>query len=277
MSRDERRERERAERRAKRRASKDKLKTAIKAGVYAKLMEDPEQRARLVESGLIDPEALAELPPDAAFDETFRKLREVIAAEVAGRPSVLDEFDVRAIDVLAPEPEAEESVPAGMGLVQVERTVVFSDLEGFTAFTRERGDLEASALLTDHYDAVDAIVRSRGGSVVKKLGDGHMLSFEQPAAAVMASLDLVAAAPGDLRLRAGAHGGEVVTTGSDLLGDVVNVAARVTDLAGGGETVVTAVVRDRAGRLPRIVYEPARLETVSGIEVPVEICSVRPR
>ena len=44
---------------------------------------------------------------------------------------------------------------------QVPLTVVFSDLEGFTSFTSERGDIEASALLTDHYDVVEAITRSR--------------------------------------------------------------------------------------------------------------------
>jgi len=71
---------------------------------------------------------------------------------------------------------------------------VFSDLEGFTSFTSERGDLEASALLSDHYDAVESITRGKGGHVVKKIGDGHMLSFNAPSAAVMALLDLTAAA-----------------------------------------------------------------------------------
>ena len=274
MSRDERREQDRAQRRIKRRKSVDEFKATIKAGVYAKLMSDPENRARLIEAGIIDPKVLDDLPPDVSFDVAFRTFREVIAEEIADRPSVLGDFDVRAIDVLVPEELDEATAPSPGELIQVERTVVFSDLEGFTAFTRERGDLEASALLTDHYDEVDAIVRSRGGRVVKKIGDGHMLSFEQSAAAVMASLDLVEAAPGSLRLRAGAHGGEVVATGDDLLGGVVNLAARVTDLAGGGETVVTTVVRDGAGRLPRIVYDPARFESVSGIEVPVEVCSV---
>ena len=56
--------------------------------------------------------------------------------------------------------------PLGLPATSVSRvplTVVFSDLEGFTSFTSDRGDLEASALLTDHYDVVEAIARSRGG------------------------------------------------------------------------------------------------------------------
>lgn len=274
MSREAGRDRDDSERKARLRESGANLEAAIKADVYAKLLEGLENQPGLGEAGLDDPGVLREPPPDARFDAAFRRLREVIAEEVAVRPSVLNEYDVRALDILTPV-ENEVEPAASSELVQVERTVVFSDLEGFTAFTVEKGDLEASALLTDHYDEVDAIVRSRGGLVVKKIGDGHMLSFEQPAAAVMASLDLVAATFGNLRLRAGAHGGAVVAVGDDLLGGVVNLAARVTDLASGGESVVTTMVRDGAGALPRIVYETARLETVPGFDVPVEVCSVR--
>jgi len=274
MSREADWDREGAKRKARHQESVSDLEAAIKADVYAKLLEGLEDQVRLGEAGLDDPGVLRELPPDVGFDAVFRRLREAIVEEVAVRPSVLNEYEVRALDVLTPAgDEAEPATPSE--LVQVERTVVFTDLEGFTAFTVEKGDLEASALLTDHYDEVDAIVRSRGGVVVKKIGDGHMLSFEQAAAAVMASLDLVAATPGHLRLRAGAHGGAVVAADDDLLGGVVNLAARVTDLASGGESVVTTTVRDGAGTLPRIVYEAARLETVPGVDVPVEVCSVR--
>jgi adenylate cyclase len=274
MSRETGWDREGQERKARRQESVADLEAAIKADVYAKLLEGLEDQARLGEAGLDDPGVLRELPPDVGFDAVFRRLREAIVEEVAVRPSVLNAYDVRALDVLTPAGDEEEPATPSE-LVQVERTVVFTDLEGFTAFTVEKGDLEASALLTDHYDEVDAIVRGRGGLVVKKIGDGHMLSFEQPAAAVMASLDLVAATPGHLRLRAGAHGGAVVAADDDLLGGVVNLAARVTDLASGGESVVTTAVRDGAGTLPRIVYEAARLETVPGVDVPVEVCSVR--
>lgn len=101
---------------------------------------------------------------------------------------------------------------------EVVRAVVFSDLEGFTAFTGERGDAEASALLRDHYDSVETLTRSRGGQVIKKIGDGHMLVFPSAESAVMASLDLVEAAPGPLRLRSGSHLGSVIEADGDYFG-----------------------------------------------------------
>jgi class 3 adenylate cyclase len=247
-----------------------RLKEAISAAVSQKFREQPEAFAKLVELGLVEPDVIAD---PRAFDlgQAIRQFRDRIGEIAQDQPSVLAQLEVRPLEVM----RGDESIPAvAGGLTQVPLTVVFSDLEGFTSFTRRRGDLEAGALLRDHYETVDAIVRSRGGSVIKKIGDGHMLSFHQPAAAVMAALDLVRAAPGPLRLRAGAHVGPVVQTEDDLVGHVVNVASRVTDLADGGISLVTAEVRDGAGRLPHIGFAESRTAVLAGLDEPVEICEV---
>ena len=108
-------------------------------------------------------------------------------------------------------------------------TIVFTDLEGFTRFTADHGDDAAIALLDDHHKLVGPIVRSRGGRIVKRLGDGLMLLFPAGEAAVLAALELQETAPDPLRLRAGVHLGEAVVTRDDVMGHVVNVAARVTE------------------------------------------------
>ncbi len=248
------------------------IKRAIAARLQEKLAENPEAIAKLTELGLVDEAALARLPEDLDFAGVVRQFRDRIAEMAAEEPSVLNKLEVRPLEVLTKG----EDEGSAEGLARVPRTVIFSDLEGFTSFTSERGDLEAGALLRDHYDAVDAVVRSRSGSIVKTLGDGHMLSFREPAAAVMTCVDLVAASPAPLRLRAGGHLGDVVRTENDLFGHVVNLAARVTGLAEGGHSIVTVELRDAAGRLPRIEYDVPRAETVSGLDEPVEVCEVRP-
>ena len=68
---------------------------------------------------------------------------------------------------------------------------MFTDLEGFTRFTSRPGDEAAADLLAEHHRAVGPVVRSRGGRVVKRIGDGLMLAFPEPAAAVHAALELV--------------------------------------------------------------------------------------
>ncbi len=96
-------------------------------------------------------------------------------------------------------------------------------------------------------NAVEGAVRAHGGRVVKRLGDGVMAVFDDPAAAVQAGCEAAGAAgalhaPG---LRAGVHVGRPRKLGGDYFGVDVNVAARVAAAAGGGEVLVSDAVRDR--------------------------------
>ena len=191
------------------------VKRAIAARFAEKLREQPDAFDRLVELGLVDRSALGKLDTGEDFATIIRQFRDRIAVMARTEPSVLARLDVRPLDILT---AGDTNADTSGQLDQRPLTVVFCDLEGFTSYNATRGDLEASSLLSDHYDTVEAIVRSRGGRVMKTLGDGHMLSFEEPSAAVMGAVDLVGAAPSPLRLRAGAHRGPVVRTRDDLLG-----------------------------------------------------------
>ncbi|HZQ85796.1 MAG TPA: adenylate/guanylate cyclase domain-containing protein [Acidimicrobiales bacterium] len=148
-------------------------------------------------------------------------------------------------------------------------TVAFTDLEDFTAYTEAEGDAAASRLLLGHQQDAASIVRGRGGCVLKRLGDGLMLTFPAPEAAVHACLELVDAAP--LRLRAGIHGGEVLFAGDDVIGHVVNLAARVMGSANGGELVVTDEVRAAAGDLRGVAFDGPYTRKFKGIEETVEV------
>src|SRR2546422_688435 len=129
--------------------------------------------------------------------------------------------------------------------------VSITDLEGFTSFTAEYGDDAASQLLARHQRTVGPIVRSRGGRTVKSLGDGLLLTFNSPEAAVLAGLELLEVQPDPLRMRVGLHTGEVrVQRDHDVVGHVVNIAARVTEVADGGEVLATTAIREEVGDLP---------------------------
>jgi adenylate cyclase len=239
--------------------------------LIGKMRDRPAAFERLAELGLIDPSWI-ETPPDDPAD-VFARLRDArvaLARTVRERPSLLAELDLTAVEVLSAAPA---SLPAG-DLPRRDLTVVFTDLEGFTAFTDAEGDSAAGRLLAAHDPTVERIVHGRGGRVVKRLGDGHLLAFERSEAGVLASLELLEASPPPLRLRAGGHAGEVMTPPGDVLGHVVNVAARVTAGAAGGEALMTGDVRDRSGDLPGVVFDAPAPRRLRGIEVPVLVCSV---
>jgi adenylate cyclase len=152
--------------------------------------------------------------------------------------------------------------------------VMFTDLQGFTRFTSDHGDDAALALLDDHHKAVGPVVRSRGGRVVKRLGDGLMLAFVSPEAAALAAVELVALRPEPLCLRVGVHLGEAVLTRDDLVGHVVNVAARITEAAKGGQALATVDVRDAVGTLPGVHFARARRMRLKGVPDPMLVCRV---
>ncbi len=241
------------------------IKQLVATRIAEKYAEDPDKFARLVEVGLVDEATLRNLPNDLDFASAVNQFRERLAAIVAEEPSVLDRLEVRPLDVLCKAEPKPAKIPG------TPMSVVFSDLEGFTTFTSSKGDLEASAMLRDHYDTVSSIVRGRGGSVVKTIGDGHMLSFTESEAAVLAAVELAEVAAGPLRVRVGGHNGNVVKTPDDILGNVVNIAARVTDVASGGETRVTTALRNSAGSVRGVEFDLPSAVELRGIEDPIEL------
>jgi adenylate cyclase len=175
------------------------------------------------------------------------------------------------VHVLAmPDEEREAEVASG---TPVELTVAFTDLQDFTPYTEAEGDDAAHRLLIGHHRESGPIVRSRGGRVVKRLGDGLMLTFPAPEAAVLACLELCRSAP--LPLRAGIHRGTVLVMGDDVIGGVVNLAARVAGSAKGGELVVTDQVRTAVGEMRGVTFDGPHSRRFKGINatVPVYLAS----
>jgi len=168
---------------------------------------------------------------------------------------------------------------------RISGTLVFTDLAGFTAFTAERGD-EAAVALVEQFESLVRGVLPRSGRVVKQLGDGLFLFVPDAAEAVAAMLSLadtteLASSPdAPLWVRTGIHAGTALPRGTDLLGHDVNVAARITDLAAAGEVLVSESARALAGlsvaRFQRLapayvkgIAEPLRLFRATPISVPV--------
>jgi adenylate cyclase len=130
--------------------------------------------------------------------------------------------------------------------------VAFIDLTGFTRLTEERGDEVAAATAMRLGELTVDTVRRRGGRVVKLLGDGVLVRFDEVAAAADSTLDLLAAlAPAGLPTgHAGLASGPLIVRDGDVFGRTVNLAARVADATPDGhlyvpETVASALPRDR--------------------------------
>lgn len=123
--------------------------------------------------------------------------------------------------------------------------IVFIDIVGSTELYDRLGDTRAQQAIADSLGTIDAIVRQHGGTVVKTIGDEIMCSFESAIDAVEAACDMqsrtenTATDPVPIRVRIGLHFGQVIRKQGDLFGDAVNVAARMTAIAKGGQIITT--------------------------------------
>ena len=145
----------------------------------------------------------------------------------------------------------------GLGIRQV--TLLFTDLKGSTAMYERLGDLNAYALVREHFALLGATVQQHSGAIVKTIGDAVMAVFSRPTDAVSAALDILGeierynAEHGDpsIILKIGAHCGPSIAVtlneNLDYFGQTVNVAARVQSLADAGEICISEALYTAPG------------------------------
>ncbi|MEM9609635.1 MAG: adenylate/guanylate cyclase domain-containing protein [Actinomycetota bacterium] len=121
-----------------------------------------------------------------------------------------------------------------------DRTIVFFDIVGSTAWIDEHGDDAWVALLRRCQPAISEIVDPPMGRLVAWRGDGFLAEFVEPSAALRAILLVLEwfEANGTL-VRGSAHHGSVRHLAGDLAGLDVHVAARLADVAEPGTVALS--------------------------------------
>ncbi|MCV7430291.1 adenylate/guanylate cyclase domain-containing protein [Mycolicibacterium bacteremicum] len=156
------------------------------------------------------------------------------------REAVSREISLGALQVWQALTERVSGKPANR-----EMTLVFTDLVGFSAWSLRAGDDATLRLLRRVAQVTEPPLLAQGGHIVKRMGDGAMVVFSDPATAiraVLAALDAVSTVEVDgytPRMRAGIHTGHPQRIGSDWLGVDVNIAARVMERATKGGLVIS--------------------------------------
>ena len=178
----------------------------------------------------------------------------------------VDDLRSTSIDLLAEAVSSRSPEVETGSLADETITVVFSDIESSTERATEMGDAAWFALLEDHNRIIRSSVCTFGGREVKSIGDGFMLAFPSVSRALrfVTSVQRQVEDPAgpDLRVRMGLHTGEAIEDATgDLFGRHINLAARVANLADGGQILASLVVREIAsGRDDAVFGEPARVE-----------------
>jgi len=174
------------------------------------------------------------------------------------------------------------SDPAALSLARRERTLLFMDIRGFTAWSERCAPETVVQALNDYYAAAEPVLRANGAIKLKLSADEVLAVFAGPREAAAAALELrerVRAPLSRWGLAAGigVHSGPVVegllgspgVMGYDVIGDTVNTAKRIEGAALGGEVLVSEPVR--AALDPGTRCGERREVLAKGKEAPIEV------
>ena len=147
--------------------------------------------------------------------------------------------------------------------------IMFTDMVGFSALA-QRDESLALELLEEHRTLLRHIFLKHRGHEIKTLGDGFLVEFASAVAAVNCAVEIQEAlarrnvdtsADRLFLVRIGIHLGDVLLRGNDIVGDGVNIAARVEPLADSGGIAVTQQVFDQVyNKIPQTLVRIGKVE-----------------
>ena len=158
---------------------------------------------------------------------------------------------------------------------------MFTDTVGYTAST-QANEGRTLDLLRQQAELIRPLLSEHQGREIKSTGDGFLVEFDSALKAVQCAVNIQRRiyernSEGSLtpmRIRIGVHLGDVVQNGADILGDAVNIAARIEPLAEPGGVCVSSAVYDQVRTKVADKFEKLPPKAMKGIDVPMDIYRV---
>ena len=159
--------------------------------------------------------------------------------------------------------------------------IMFTDTVGYTASvqTDEARTLES---LRQQGDLLRPLLVAHHGREIKSTGDGFLVEFDSALKATQCAVDIqrriyernAEGALAPIQIRIGIHLGDVVQSGQDILGDAVNIAARIEPVAEPGGICVSGAVREQVWNKIPDKLEKLPPTALKGLHVPMDIYRV---
>ena len=161
-------------------------------------------------------------------------------------------------------------------------TILSADVAGFS---RLMGEDEEQTLRTfrGHKEVFESLVAMHRGRVFNTAGDAILAEFSSAVEAVRCATDIQSALrtrndqlppARQVRFRIGINLGDVMLHGQDLLGDGVNVAARLQTAAQPGGICISGSVHDQISNKLSLAFQPLGEMNFKNIQQPVRTFSI---
>ena len=159
-------------------------------------------------------------------------------------------------------------------LPRQELAVMFTDIVGF-ATLMERNENFALEIIGRMLDIQNELLERYGGRLVKVMGDGTLCTFKSPVDSVRCARDFqYRFLKSDIPIRIGIHWGKVLLKPEDVLGDSVNVASRLEELAPSGGICVSGELLRNYGRGRRPSTRSLGLRKLKGLGRLVDLFAI---
>jgi adenylate cyclase len=159
----------------------------------------------------------------------------------------------------------------GEDLGRLRVAIAFADLAGYTRMTEEEGELQAVDAVERFVAAVETSL-PEDARVIKTIGDEVMVVGSDVAALTNWAVSFQARRTERPLPRIGVHAGDALYRDGDYFGRDVNIAARVSARAAGGEVLVTRPIVDvTVPTRPNLAFERIAEITLKGFSEPTEI------
>ena len=159
--------------------------------------------------------------------------------------------------------------------------ILFADLAGSTQLAHT-DEPTALALLRELQRLAHDTLSDHHGRLVKSTGDGFLAEFPNALDAVEAAVDFQRRAfehstspeQPPLRVRIGIHVGDVESDGTDILGDAVNIAARIEPIAEAGGICLSGPAYDQVSNKVPYTLEKLGPKSLKGVARSVDVYRV---
>jgi adenylate cyclase len=157
--------------------------------------------------------------------------------------------------------------------------IMFTDMVGYSALA-QRNEALALELLEEQRRLMRTIFPKHEGTEIKTIGDGFLVEFSSALAAVLCGIEIQEAITkrnsanplqGNFQVRIGIHAGDVVRHADDMIGDGVNIAARIVPLGGAGGICISQQVFDQVENHLAKSLKRMGSVTLKNIKQPLEV------
>jgi adenylate cyclase len=159
-----------------------------------------------------------------------------------------------------------------------------ADVAGFSRLM-EQDEVGTLRTLTTHREIMDRLITEHGGRIANTAGDSVLAEFPSAVDAVQCAVavqQILAPANNQdmpeerrLRFRIGVHVGDVMIRGGDLLGDGVNIAARLESIAEPGGVCLSDAAYGYVRRVVPFTFSDLGPQKVKNIEEPVRAFALK--